>query len=35
MREVFIGFLRMRFLAFIPLLIVIVVLIGVSVLTDG
>ena len=35
MREIFEGFLMLRFLAFIPLLIVIVVLLGVSALTAG
>ena len=35
MREIFKGFLMLRFLAFIPLLIVIVVLVGVSALTAG
>ncbi|HZE66966.1 MAG TPA: hypothetical protein VE081_10070 [Sporichthyaceae bacterium] len=35
MRETFIGFLRLRLLAFIPLLIIIVVLVGVSALQRG
>lgn len=35
MREIFKGFLMLRMLTFIPLLIVIVVLLGVSALTGG
>ncbi|HWC27444.1 MAG TPA: hypothetical protein VG474_12730 [Solirubrobacteraceae bacterium] len=35
MREIFKGFLTLRLLGFIPLLIVIVVLVGVSALTRG
>jgi hypothetical protein len=35
MREIFKGFLVLRLLAFIPLLLVIVVLLGVSALTGG
>ena len=35
MREVFKGFLMLRLLAFIPLLMVIVVLVGVSALSGG
>jgi hypothetical protein len=35
MREIFKGFLMLRLLAFIPLLMVIVVLLGVSALTAG
>jgi hypothetical protein len=35
MREIFKGFLMLRLLAFIPMVIVIVVLLGVSALTGG
>jgi hypothetical protein len=35
MREIFKGFLALRLLAFIPLLIIIAVLLGVSALTRG
>jgi len=35
MREIFKGFLMLRLLAFIPLLIVIVALLGISALTGG
>jgi hypothetical protein len=35
MREILRGFLKMRLLAFVPLLIVILVLVGVSALTRG
>ena len=35
MREIFKGFLMLRLLAFIPLLLVIMVLLGVSALTRG
>ena len=35
MREIFKGFLMLRLLAFIPLLIIIVVLLGVSAVTGG
>lgn len=35
MQDIFKGFLKLRLLAFIPLLIVIVVLLGVSALTRG
>ena len=35
MQEIFKEFLRLRLLAFIPLLIVIVVLLGLSALTEG
>ena len=35
MREIFRGFLMLRLLAFIPMVIVIVVLLGVSALTGG
>jgi len=35
MREIFKGFLMLRLLAFIPLLMIIVVLLGVSALTGG
>ena len=35
MREIFKGFLMLRLLAFVPMVIVIVVLVGVSALTRG
>lgn len=35
MREIFKGFLKLRLLAFIPMVIIIVVLVGVSALTRG
>lgn len=35
MQETFLGFLKLRMLAFIPLLIIIVVLVGVSALRRG
>lgn len=35
MRDIFLGFLKLRLLAFVPLLLVIVVLVGVSALGRG